>query len=131
MAVWHRHLQRSEVWHRVAPSHRNLPLPARRRLGYAVSLAAFLAAAIALAGIVVSTPQHDAASSDFVRCGSYAPLASTRSGVVRPVTNQAELASALATARPGDTVNLASGRYREVRYRSDYGHRSGTVGRPI
>ncbi|MDH3300186.1 MAG: right-handed parallel beta-helix repeat-containing protein [Acidimicrobiia bacterium] len=63
-------------------------------------------------------------------CGPYQPLAPS-GGVERSVSNQAELAAALAVARPGDVINLADGVYTRIDYRLDQGHRSGTASAPI
>ncbi len=54
-----------------------------------------------------------------------------RGGVARAVATQAELAAGLAAAQPGDTINLASGVYRQIAYRAAFGHRSGTADAPI
>ncbi len=103
----------------------------RRRLGFLGSLAAFALAGFAVLAVGVSSVTSNAASSGFGGCGTYTPLAPIGSGVVRPVSNQAELSAAMAAAQPGDTINLASGRYREIHYREGYGHRSGTADQPI
>jgi hypothetical protein len=103
----------------------------RRRLGFLGSLAAFALAGFGVLAVGVSSVTSNAASSSFGGCGTYTPLAPIGSGVIRPVSSQAELSAAMAAAQPGDTINLASGRYREIHYRQVYGHRSGTVDQPI
>ncbi len=111
--------------------HRHVETPDHRRLGFLGSLAAFALAGFALLAVGVSSVTSNAASSGFGGCGTYTPLAPIGSGVVRPVSNQAELSAAMAAAQPGDTINLASGRYREIHYREVDGHRSGTPDQPI
>jgi hypothetical protein len=111
--------------------YRHVATSDHRRLGFLGSLAAFALAGFAVLAVGVSSVTSNAASSGFGGCGPYTPLAPIGSGVVRPVSNQAELSAAMAAAQPGDTINLASGRYREIHYREVYGHRSGTLDQPI
>lgn len=80
-------------------------------------------------GLPLSVTVEPAAATDFA-CGPYTPLAPS-GGVVRSVSNQAELTAALAAARPGDVINLADGVYTRIDYQLDRGHRPGTASAPI
>lgn len=71
-----------------------------------------------------------AAGSEF-RCPTYRPLPPVGGGSVHTVENQSQLAAAMKSAAPGDTINLSSGVYQEIHYRPAYGHRAGTAGAPI
>ncbi len=95
------------------------------------ALASLLAVMVGLAVLVPATSGGPSPSTGPGGCTSYKPLAPVGSGVVRSVSNQSELASALSAANPGDTINLASGRYDQVHYRQSYGHTSGLESRPI
>lgn len=80
-------------------------------------------------GFPLGVTVEPAAAAD-VACGPYTPLPPA-GGVVRAVSNQSELAAAVAAARPGDVINLASGVYSRVDHQLDRGHRSGTASAPI
>ncbi len=102
--------------------------PSSHRVAAAVSLA------ILFVALVIAIPRSSNQSSPAAGpsgCTNYAPLAPTGSGVVRQVSNQTELATALGAAKAGDTINLASGRYEQLHYRQGYGHQSGLADRPV
>ncbi len=102
------------------------------RLAVIAALTAVLVGAPAIGrsiGIPFGWAVEPAAAADG-GCGRYQPAAPA-GGVVRSVSNQEELTAALAAARPGDTVNLATGTYTRVDYRREKGHQSGTASAPI
>lgn len=130
---------KSRVWpSRVWPRHRSADAPRRgeqsprsaRRSGFLGSLGAVVLAVVSLVGLTVTLGLDDPGSG-FDGCPAYAPLDPTGNGVARTVTDQSELSAAMAAAGPGDTINLATGQYREIHYRDAYGHRNGTASAPI
>ncbi len=97
-------------------------------------IAAVISASMLIVAVIVALPRMSSGPSPAAGpdgCSSYTPVAPTGSGVVRNVASPTDLASALSAAMPGDTINLASGRYEQLHYRQAYGHRSGAEGRPI
>lgn len=74
--------------------------------------------------------QPSNAEADF-RCPSYEVLQPASGATIHQVVDQNQLAAALKAAEAGDTINLETAAYSEIQFRAEFGHRSGTSGRPI
>ena len=108
--------------------------PAKTRLALLAStvLVAVVVGGLVGYGLGVPLPLVQAGTTQASPiCAAYKPLPPAAGGVVRAVRTAAELDTALAQARPGDTINVASGTFSELAFRESLGHANGTPSAPI